>query len=262
MSRVAGGEVTRSVRSLVKEHRGLAVAAAVAVPLAVCALLSIGRDSVTNAAAVLVLVLVVVAAAGTGDRPTGIAAALSSGLWFDFFLTQPYLRFTIADPEDVEATLLLLVIGIAVTELALWGLRQEAHASRRAGYLEGALRVARVVAAREETPEAVVDLAARQLVDVLEVSRCRFVPARERDARWALLEPDGRVTRQGRPLRVERDGLPTDEETALAVVHHGQEKGYFVLTSASEVARPSLEQRRVAVLLADQVGVALSGPRA
>lgn len=37
------------------------------------------------------------------------------------------------------------------------------------------------------------------------------------------------------------------------MIHEGETLGHFVLTSASDVARPSLEQRRVAVLMADQV---------
>ena len=37
--------------------------------------------------------------------------------------------------------------------------------------------------------------------------------------------------------------------------------GHFLLTAASEIARPTLEQRKVAVLLADQAGSVLqSGP--
>ena len=93
----------------------------------------------------LVLVLWVVAAAATGDRIAGMLAAVSGGVWFDFFLTEPYRRFTIADPDDVEATVLLVLIGLGVTEIALWGYRQQAGAARRSGYLEGVLGAARVV---------------------------------------------------------------------------------------------------------------------
>ena len=49
-----------------------------------------------------------------------------SGVWFDFFLTEPYLRLTIADSDDIETTVLLVLIGVAVTEIALWGHRQQA----------------------------------------------------------------------------------------------------------------------------------------
>ena len=119
--------------------------AAVVLPLVTCAILSPVRESITAATAVLVLVLWVVAAAATGDRVAGLLAAVSGGIWFDFFLTQPYHRFTIADADDVEATLLLMLIGLGVTEIALWGYRQQARAARRSGYLEGVLGAAKVV---------------------------------------------------------------------------------------------------------------------
>lgn len=83
------------------QTRAVARLGAVVVPLALCAALYGARERVPAASAVLVLVLAVVAAAAVADRVAGLAAALSSGLWFDFFLTEPYLRLTIDDPDDV-----------------------------------------------------------------------------------------------------------------------------------------------------------------
>ena len=114
-------------------------------PLATCAILSTLRDTITAATAVLILVLWVVAAAASGDRIAGLLAAVSGGVWFDFFLTEPYQQFTIADPDDIEATVLLVLIGACVTEIALWGHRQQGRAARRSGYLEGVLGTARIV---------------------------------------------------------------------------------------------------------------------
>jgi hypothetical protein len=57
--------------------------------------------------------------------------------WFDFFWTRPYETFDINSRFSIETTVLLLVIGAAVTELAVWGRRQHTVAARRAGYLEG-----------------------------------------------------------------------------------------------------------------------------
>jgi hypothetical protein len=47
---------------------------------------------------------------------------------------------------DIETTVLLLVIGVAVTGLAVWGRRQYVAASRRAGYLDGISAAAQAVA--------------------------------------------------------------------------------------------------------------------
>jgi K+-sensing histidine kinase KdpD len=234
-------------------NRSVLLPAAALVPLVLCAILSAWRESVTSATAVLVLVAVVVAAAATGDRLAAVIAALSSALWFDFFLTEPYLRLTITDANDVEATVLLLVIGTLVTEVALWGRRQQSRASRRAGYLDGVLGTAELVLAPTGSVQDLVDQVGDRIAGVLGTARCRFVSGASHDAQMAELDHDGTVTRLGRTLDVERDGLPTDDETVLLVRRNGDVVGHFVITSAADVARPSLEQRQVAVLLADQV---------
>jgi hypothetical protein len=73
-----------------------------------------------------------------------------------------------------------------------------------------------------------------------------------------VLHHDGRVTRNDRTVDVEKDGLPIDGETALEVRRGSDTLGHFVITSASAMAYPTAEQRRVAVLLADQVAGALT----
>src|SRR5690349_21237322 len=111
-----------------RRTRGWLVAVGAAVPFAVAALLSPVRESVTVATVSLLLVVVVVAVSASGHRVAGLVAALSGGAWFDFFFTQPYGSFTIADADDVEVTVLLVAIGALVGELALWGRRQQRRA--------------------------------------------------------------------------------------------------------------------------------------
>jgi K+-sensing histidine kinase KdpD len=210
------------------------------------------RGRATEAPSVLILVLLVVGAAATGDRLAGLLAALSAGAWFDFFLAPPYRTFTIHDADDIEATVLLVIISVAVSELALWGRRQQARASRGTGYLDGVLSAARIVA--EGSPGATVtDLVARQICDVLDADSAEFVKGPVTDGRIAVLNHDGILTRDARPVDVDRVGLPNDEYTAVPVRKGHDDVGYFLLTTASHVAYPTREQRRVAVLLADQV---------
>ena len=153
-------------------------AAALLVPLILCVALYGVREQVAAASAVLVLVLAVVAVAATGDRLGGVLAALSSAVWFDFFLTEPYLRFTINDADDIEATVLLVLIGIAVTEIALWGRRQQAQAASRSGYLDGVLSAAATVSAGVSGPDEVVTVVAAHIADVLGADSCRSSPGR------------------------------------------------------------------------------------
>jgi len=128
-----------------EQHRAWLLTAAVLLPLAAGAVLALFRDRADPAVGALVLVLVVVMVAAAGVRIAGFLAALSSGLSFDYFLTRPYDNIRIDDPNDIEVAVLLVLIGLIVTEVALWGRHQAASSSQRAGYLAGVLRTAELV---------------------------------------------------------------------------------------------------------------------
>lgn len=236
----------------------LARMAGLVLPLVTCAVLSGLRASVTQATAALILVLWVVACAASGDRVAGLLAALSGGVWFDFFLTVPYHQLAISKADDLEVTVLLVVIGAVVTEIALWGRRQQARAARRTGYIDGALSAARAVAEDDTPAPVLLDLVSQQIAEVLDVDGCRFVPGEVEDPRLAVLDHGGVVTRDGHQVDVARRGLPYDEETAIPVRRGPDVLGHFVITSATRISRPSRQQLRVAVLLADQVAPALT----
>ena len=65
------------------------------------------------------------------------------------------------------------MIGVAVTELAVWGRRQHAAASRRAGYLDGISAAAQAVAAGGSASELIKQVS-RQLTELLSLLTCRF----------------------------------------------------------------------------------------
>jgi K+-sensing histidine kinase KdpD len=241
-----------------ESHRSALIAAAATAPLLCCALLAAFRESITTATAALVLVIVVVAAAATGDRLAGIVAALSAGASFDVFLTEPYLTFAINDPTDIEVTVLLVVVGLAVTEIALWGRRQQARGSRRAGYLDGVFVTSKIIAVRETPTPDLINHVAAQLVEILNIDDCSFVRGSGPGPQDAAIGHEGSVTRRGQRVNIERDGLPIDQRIGLVVGAGGVVHGQFMLTASTRVARPSIEQLRVAVLLADQVGAALT----
>jgi K+-sensing histidine kinase KdpD len=241
-----------------ERHRSAVIAGAAISPLLCCAVLAAFRESVTTATAALVLVLIVVAAAATGDRFAGIVAALSAGAWFDVFLTQPYLRLTIKDPSDIEVTVLLVMVGVSVTEIALWGRRQQASASRRTGYLEGVLGTSSIIALPHASPEVMIDHVAHQIVQVLDIDECRFLPGPGPAMQDASIHHDGYVTRRGYRVNVEHDGLPTDDLIHLVVRQGDLVHGQFLLTAATRTVYPSVVQLRLAVLLADQAGAALT----
>ena len=151
----------------------LAVLAGLVVPVALAAVLVPFRSSIPNTDAALAMILVVVAVAANGYRLAGILAAVSVAVWFDFFLTRPYETFSITRRTDIETTVLLLVIGVAVTEIAVWGRRQYLAASRRAGYLDGISSAAQAVAAGGSAP-ALTDQVIGQLTQLLSLRSCSF----------------------------------------------------------------------------------------
>jgi K+-sensing histidine kinase KdpD len=244
----------------VRQQRALArryapALAGLAAPLALTAILVPFRTSLPNTDAALVLILIVVAVAAIGSRLAGFLAALSAAVWFDFFLTRPYERFSITRAADIETTLLILVIGVAVTEIAVWGHRQQLAATRRAGYLAG-INVAAAAVAGGGSASALIDDVAGRIARVLSVRDCRFEHGVAGLGRPARLRRDGEVvTPDQRVLAVEQDGLPATTE--LLVENRGVLRGRFLLT-AEPGTRPSVEQRLVAVAFADQVGAALA----
>jgi hypothetical protein len=231
----------------------LAIAAAVVVPLAVAAILIPWRGSWPNTNVALLLVVAVVAVAALGNRIAGALAAVSAAVWFDFFFTQPYERFTMTHSSDVTTFALLLAVGIAVSQLAAHARHLKAVTVADAGYL------ARIVDSAALTqsagsPDAVVQHVRKQLTDLLDLADCRFEygtligqPPR--------LEPDGTVLTRHGHWPVDVVGLPT-EEIELRTFSNGQYCGRFMMTP-NPGSSPSQRARLVAVTLADLAGHAL-----
>ena len=236
----------------------LAVLAALAAPLAVCAVMALVRDSFANTDAALVLVLVVVAVAANGNRLAGVLAAVSAAVWFDFFLTRPYGHFTITRRSDIETTVLLLAVGILVTELAVWGRRKAALASGHAGYLSG-IRAATEAASRGGSASMIVSDVADQLTQLLGLSSCQFEYGVAGVGRPARLRQDGEVEWHREPWNVEERGLPHDVDIELIVESGGRLMGRYLMRAPAN-SHPSQTQRFVAVTLAAQVGGVLGQP--
>ena len=105
-------------------------------PVAVAAALVPFRTNFALPASALVLVLVVVAVGAFGNRFAGLLAALSAAAWFDFFLTKPYETFNITYRPDLQTEISLLIVGLAVTEIAARSRGNREAASEEAHNLE------------------------------------------------------------------------------------------------------------------------------
>ncbi|MEO6997104.1 MAG: DUF4118 domain-containing protein, partial [Terracoccus sp.] len=188
-------------------HRGVLRWAAVGAPILLAAVLALLRDQLTPNTAALVLVLAVVGASASGDRVAGVASAISAAVAFDFFLTVPYYSLSIYDRDNVELAIVLVVVGLAVTELALWGHRQQAVARERSGYIDGVLGLSDVIATGSDA--ALPRTVAAAITKVLGIDRVAWV-AGEPSPNAPVVGRDGVVHVEGRDLRVDRRGLPTD----------------------------------------------------
>ncbi|WP_371658214.1 DUF4118 domain-containing protein [Streptomyces sp. NBC_00280] len=237
----------------------IALAAALLAPLVVSVALVPVRAHISSANLALGLVVVVVAVAALGSRTAGAVAALSAAAWFDFFLTRPYQRFVISDSDDVTTTLLLLAVGVAVSQLAAHARRLKLVTVTDAAHLTRIHDTASLVQSGA-SPYTVVDQVSRQLVEILGLRGCRFEHGTLL-GRPPHLEQDGSVTVGGAHRDLEKDGWP-GEEIELRASVGGRYLGRFMLLPEPGTVPPPLQTRLVAVSLADQVGAALdtAGP--
>src|ERR1019366_9906802 len=133
-------------------HAGWWIAlAAVAGPIAMALALTPWRGHLDTGDNALFLVLVIVAVASTGRRLAAAVAALTSALAFDFFLTRPYNSLRITSHQDLITELLLLVVGLAVGELAARGRSHRLTASDRLDELALLHKVTELTATGQES---------------------------------------------------------------------------------------------------------------
>jgi hypothetical protein len=237
----------------------IAILAALVAPLATAAILLPFRSSWSNTNVALLLVVVIVAVSAIGNRAAGALAAVGSAVWFDFFFTLPYYRFTIRSSDDVTTAVLLLAVGLAVSQLAARARQLKVVAITDEGYL-AQIHDTAALGQSARSPDAVVDHVRDQLVGLLNLEGSRFEygallghPPR--------LQPDGTITMTGHARwDVEQRGLP-GEEIELRVFGGGQYYGRFML-QPKPGSRPSLQARLVAVTLAGQAGRALAASQA
>jgi K+-sensing histidine kinase KdpD len=226
----------------------------------VAGLLASAPSLTTNVNVALTLMVIVVVAAAVGGRAAGALSAVAAALSYDFFQTEPVHSLRIGSRNDIETAILLLVAGLIVGQIGaraqLLGVAVDSGRSeiRRLHRLAD-------LAARGVPASEVIDAAVSELTDLLSLRSCRF-EAKPFVGTFERLERSGVVNRPRALItwtRAGRHGLELPHEGAeLLVLHRGAEVGRFVLVPEPGEGA-SLEQRVVAVALADQVGAVLGG---
>jgi hypothetical protein len=222
--------------------------------IAVAAALVSVRDHVAGVNVALVLVLVVLVGAMIGGRRAGVVTAVAAAMSFDFFHTKPYNSLKIASSSDIETTLLLLIVGIAVGEIAGRADRVQTSTREQRRALARVHRVAQLAAAGESVDDLISAVCA-ELIDTLGLAECRFEWAPFTGA-YPRLEPTGTVATTVHRYTSEGLELPR-EGVEIPVSTGGRTAGRFVLIPSPGTGL-GLERRLVAVALADQLGVVLA----
>jgi hypothetical protein len=110
----------------VTTHRSTAIAlaagpiAALVVGVATASI----RDQV-GATNVGIMLAIAVVAAALVSRAAGVMTAVVAALAFNFFHAKPYHSLRIDEPRDVAIVALLVVLGLAVSDISAWRRRRE-----------------------------------------------------------------------------------------------------------------------------------------
>jgi hypothetical protein len=241
--------------AFLEKHRPrLVFVLALVAPLGVAAILVPFRGTFATAAAGLILVVVIVAVAVGGSRFSGFLASVSAALWFDFFLTKPYERFSISQRADIETAVSLLVVGILVSELAARSRhfrRVSSEESSYVGMVSDLTEFAKIGA-----PSAlVIERANDSLVGLLRLRECHF-EFQPSDPPMAQILASGEIVHVEMLWPAEELGIP-GPEAEIPAQWHGRFFGRFVITPTPGEA-VSLERRVVAALLASVVAATLA----
>lgn len=213
------------------------------------------REQLANTNVALLLVVIVVAVAATGRRPAAALAALSAAAAFNLFHTVPYYSLRIDSADDVETAVLLLVVGLAVGELAARGQGARTVAARGRHDLASLYGLGALVASGEDADYVLMATEA-ELTHLLGLVDCRFEATLVDTKVLPVIARDGSVKWGPTAWETARWGLPSDGAT-IPVWSRGARLGRFILTAP--VAVPySRDQLAQAVALVDQAGAALA----
>ncbi len=116
----------------------ITTAAALSVPPAITAILTQAREQVNLTSQALIFLVGVVSIAGIGGPAPAVLAALVSSLLLNYYFMPPIHRLSIADPNNVIALVVYVLVALAVAsvvDLAVRATRRAARASAEAATL-------------------------------------------------------------------------------------------------------------------------------
>ncbi len=229
---------------------------ALAGPLVAAAVMVPWRGHLPNTDLALAMVVAVALVVLPGSRTAALVAGVSAGMWFDFFLTRPYERFTIQGSTDIQTTALLTVAAVVIGEIAVR--RRQARSDRRTAHDEMiSLYVTAEMLANGSAADQVVTLVAEQLSELLFLVDCRFDPTAGHGY-GPMLDRAGELRYGSQSWVARTQGLP-DQEVLLPVESQGRWLGAYILRGPATAVPLSQDRRLAAIALSDLAGAALTG---
>jgi hypothetical protein len=233
------------------EDPTIPIVIAALVPLFVGMALVGVRGEIDSEITALALVLTVVAGGRIGGRAGGLVAAVTAAMSFDFFHTRPYLSLKIIDAKDVETTVLLLLVGLAVGGIAGRARREQQFV--RQG-VNPSLALARVLAVAADGCAEDVTLSVRaELLNLLSLQECWFT---SEPVTLTMIDRGGTIRGDG-PVNFGGDFALPVEGVAVPVTWNNRCFGYVAAIPVPGVIVTG-ENRRVAVAMAEVLGLALA----
>ncbi len=215
------------------------------------------RDDI-GATNVALLVTLVVVVAATADRAAGVATALVAAFSYNFFHTVPYRSLRIDNGVDVLTVVMLVVIGLVVSEISARA-RSAITVSDRRGDAEHALEHTTELLARGAAVSEMWEAVHDDLVRLVHVADCHFEEASDpsQDITQLPLVSRSGAFETWRRVWVDSGFQIPEGGAAIPVIHAGVTYGQIVLTPQPGVGSLR-EERRLAVALADQLGIAVA----
>ena len=120
------------------------------------AILAAARSSLNLGDDLLFFLLAVVAVAIVGGFWPAIVAATAASLLVNWYFTEPFHTFTIAQPDNLLALLLFVLVAITVSSVVHLAARRSQQARRSRAEAEALLQLARSVLGEDDTPAGVL----------------------------------------------------------------------------------------------------------
>ncbi|MBN0041692.1 sensor histidine kinase KdpD [Cellulosimicrobium cellulans] len=205
--RARSGRVARRGWSPLSARRRVAgFVLAVAGPVGLTALLDAGREAVGLSTQVMLFLALSVGVALVGGMWPALACAVVSFLCLNWFFTPPTGLLTVADPENLLALLVFVLVAAAVASVVDLSARRTVQAYRARAEASTLAALSRSVLSGEDTAEAVVARLA-QTFQLRRVALEKRVATGGRTRAWSTVAVADRAV-DAVPVRAGRRGTP------------------------------------------------------